>query len=98
MHKTAVILIALASIAPARAVEVYRCIADGVTRYQEQPCSGVVLSVNPERTGVGGLRDSEVSAYLDSVERDVYRIAGPRQSQQLETVNGHLTILRRIVD
>ncbi len=98
MHKTAVILIALASIAPARAVEVYRCIADGVTRYQEQPCGGVVIDINPERTGVGGLRDSEVSAYLDSVERDVRRIAGPRQSRQLETVNGHLTILRRIVD
>jgi hypothetical protein len=99
MHKTAAALIALASIAPAaRAVEVYRCIADGVTRYQEQPCGGIVLSVNPERTGVGGLRDSEVSAYLDAVERDVRRIAGPRQSRQLDTVNGHLTILRRIVD
>ena len=56
------------------------------------------MNINPEKTGVGGLRDSEVSAYLDSVERDVYRIAGPRQSRQLETVTGHLTILRRIVD
>ena len=98
MHKTAAVLIALASIAPARAVEVYRCVADGATRYQERPCGGIVLNVNPERTGVGGLRDSEVSAYLDAVERDVRRIDGPRQSGQLETVNGHLTILRRIVD
>jgi hypothetical protein len=99
MHKTAAALIALASIAPAaRAVEVYRCLINGQIRYQDKPCSGVVIDINPERTGVGGLRDSEVSAYLDAVERDVRRIAGPRQSQQLDTVNGHLTILRRIVD
>ena len=91
MHKTAAVLIALASIAPARAVEVYRCVADGATRYQERPCGGIVVSV-------GGLRDSEVAAYLDAVERDVRRIGGPRQSRQLETVNGHLTVLRKIVD
>lgn len=98
MHKTAAVLIALASIAPARAVEVYRCVADGATRYQEQPCGGFVISVDVDPTGVGGLRDSEVAAYLDAVERDVRRIDGPRQVRQLETVNGHLTILRRIVD
>ena len=55
------------------------------------------MNINTDRVGVSGLRDSEVSAYLDSIERDVSRI-GPRQSRQLETVSGHLTILRRIVD
>lgn len=98
MHKTAAVLIILASIAPAHAVEIYRCFVNGFAHYQDKPCSGIVMNINPEKTGVGGLRDSEVSAYLDSVERDVYRIAGPRQSRQLETVTGHLTILRRIVD
>jgi hypothetical protein len=67
--------------------------------YQDEPCTGAVMvDINPEKTGVGGLRDSEVSAYLDSVERDVYRIAGPHLSRQLETVNSHLTVLRKIVD
>lgn len=99
MHKTAAALIALASIASAaRAVEVYRCVADGATRYQERPCGGIVLAIDAGSTGVGGLRDSEVAAYLDAVERDVRRIDGPRQVRQLETVNGHLTILRRIAD
>lgn len=49
MHKTAAVLIVLASIAPstpAHAVEVYRCIVDGgITRYQEKPCSGMVLQM-----------------------------------------------------
>lgn len=98
MHKTAAALIALASIAPARAVEVYRCVADGATRYQERPCGGIVLAIDAGSTGVGGLRDGEVAAYLDAVERDVRRIDGPRQVRQLDTVNGHLTILRRIAD
>ncbi|MFO1419524.1 MAG: hypothetical protein U1F59_00895 [Candidatus Competibacteraceae bacterium] len=97
MHKAAA-LIALASIAPvAQAVEVYRCIVDHTTRYQEKPCGGMVIHVETAPTGIGGLRTSEVNAYLDAVERDVYRI-GPHQSRQLETVNGHLTILRQIVD
>ena len=97
MHKTTAVLIVLASIAPARAVEVYRCVAEGITHYQEQPCSGIVLTINADRTGVGGLRDSEVSAYLDAVERDVYSIT-PAQAQQLETVMGYLTVLKKIVD
>lgn len=99
MHKTTAVLIALAGMTPAaRAVEVYRCVADGgITHYQEQPCHGVSMQVHVEPTGVGGLRDSEVSAYLDAVERDIRRI-GPHPSRQLETVNGHLTILRKIVD
>jgi len=102
MYKTAVVLSILASIVPstpARAVEVYRCIVDGgITRYQEQPCSGILIHVGTEPTGVGGLRDGEVNAYLDAVERDVYRIDGPRQREQLDTVTGHLTILRQIVE
>jgi len=98
MPKTAAVLIVLASTALAHSAEVYRCITDGVTRYQEKPCLGVIMQIDTQRTGVGGLRDSEVSAYLDSVERDVYRIAGPHLSRQLETVNSHLTVLRKIVD
>lgn len=98
-HITAAV-IALASIAlDAHAIEVYRCTASGVvTHYQDKPCAGAVVEIKPEKTGVSGLRDSEISAYLDFVERDVYRITGPSQSRQLDTVSGHLTILRRIVD
>lgn len=97
MHKTAAVLIILASIAPAHAVEIYRCFVNGFAHYQDKPCSGIVMNINTDRFGVSGLRDSEVSAYLDAVERDVYRM-GPSQVRQLETVNSHLTILRRIVD
>lgn len=98
MHKpiTAAV-IALISIAPAHAVEVYRCLVNGFAHYQDKPCNGMVININADKTGVGNMRDSEVSAYLDAVERDVSRI-GPSQVRQLETVNGHLTILRRIVD
>ncbi|MBK8185716.1 MAG: DUF4124 domain-containing protein [Candidatus Competibacteraceae bacterium] len=99
MHRHIVAVIALASIAlDAHAIEVYRCTASGVTHYQDKPCAGAVVEIKPEKTGVSGLRDSEISAYLDFVERDVYRITGPSQSRQLDTVSGHLTILRRIVD
>lgn len=99
MHKTTAVLIALAGMTPAaRAVEVYRCVADGgILHYQEHPCNGISMQVHVEPTGVGGLRDSEVSAYLDAVEQDIRRI-GPHPSRQLETINGHLTILRKIVD
>lgn len=97
MHKTAAVLIILASIAPAHAVEIYRCFVNGFAHYQDKPCSGIVMNINTDRVGVSGLRDSEVSAYLDSVERDIDRI-GPRQVQQLDTVMSHITMLRQIVD
>lgn len=84
--------------APSCAVEVYRCITNTGTIYQEKPCSGMLINFDTAQTGVGSLRTSEVGAYLDAVEHDVRQIEGPHQSRQLETVNGHLTILRRIVD
>ncbi|MBK8536330.1 MAG: DUF4124 domain-containing protein [Candidatus Competibacteraceae bacterium] len=97
MHKTAAVLILLACMAPAHAVEIYRCWVNGFAHYQDKPCSGIVMSINTDQVGVGGLRESEVSAYLDSIERDVSRI-GPHQSRQLEAVSGHLAILRQLVD
>ncbi len=98
MHKiVATVLIVLCSITPAYSTEVYRCFVNGFAHYQDKPCSGMVLNINTDKTGVGTMRDSELSAYLDSIERDVSRI-GPHQSRQLETVNSHLSILRKIVD
>ena len=96
-HITAAVIVLACILPAAQAVEVYRCRVNGQMRYQQDPCNGVVLTLHPERTGVEGLRDSEVHAYLDSVERDVYRI-GPRQMEQLETVRSHVTILRQLVD
>ena len=98
MNSITPILLALLNISSVHAAEVYRCAtAEGLTRYQQEPCPGRRVVIETQPTGIGGLRDTEVHAYLDAIEQDISRI-GPNQMQQLDTVMSHVRLLRQIVD